>query len=294
MKSILKNPPAYVVFLAVVPSATTVIWVRLSDAPSLAVAFWRMVFSVILCIPLLIIERRELKNLKKKEVLLCALSGFFLALHFATWLAAINLTTVAAAASLVATAPIFVAIMNAILFRKKPGKVIILSLLATIAGSIVIAFGGGGDASLGAFDGNMLAVLGAISAAAYFVTGSFVRKTVSSGIYVSIVFAIGAMFLALFSIIAGVPFAPYSSNTFLVIFAMALFCSIGGHVVFNWLIKYHGAMLISLAVLSEPVLASIYAFFLFSEVPPFTTAIGGAMIITGLAYYTRKGQEENA
>ena len=290
MKSIFKNPPAYVVMFAVIPSATTAVWVRLSDAPSLAVASWRMIFSTLLCIPFLIIERKEIKNVNRRDFLLCVLSGFFLALHFATWLAAINLTTVAAAASLVATAPIFVAIINAVLFRKKPGRVMIISLIAAITGSVIIAFGGR-DASFGTLNGNVLAVAGAVTAAAYLVTGSFVRKTVTSGIYVSIVFAVSALFLMLFCVIAGVPFAPYSSGTYLAIFAMAVFCSIGGHVMFNWLVKYHGAMLISLAILSEPVFASTYAFFLFDEVPSAATVIGAVMIISGLSYYIRRGQE---
>ena len=290
MKSIFKNPPAYVVMFAVIPSATTAIWVRISDAPSLAVASWRMIFSTILCIPFLIIERKEIKNVSRRDFLLCVLSGFFLALHFSTWLAAINLTTVAAAASLVATAPIFVAVINAALFRKKPGRVMIISLIAAITGSVSIALGGG-DAAFGTLNGNMLAVAGAVTAAAYLVTGSFVRKTVTSGIYVSIVFAVSALFLMLFCIVAGIPFGTYSSNTYLAIFAMAVFCSIGGHVMFNWLIKYHGAMLISLAILSEPVFASTYAFFLFDEVPSAATVAGAVMIISGLAYYIRKGQE---
>jgi len=293
MKSILKNPPAYVIIFALIPSATTVIWVRLAaEAPGLAVSFWRMVFSLILCLPLLYLERGQIKYLTKKELLICALSGFFLALHFATWLSAINLTTVAAAASLVTTAPIWVAIINAVLFRKKPTKIVIISLISTIAGSVIIAFGGGNEASLGNLDGNILALFGAISVAGYLIAGNYVRKTVGPGIYVTITFAIATIFLAIFTFALRVPFTPYAPNTFLAIFAMAFFCSIGGHVVFSWLVKYHGAMFISLAVLSEPILASIYAFFLFDETPPLATILGGAMIIAGLAYYIKKEQTQ--
>ena len=289
MKNLLNNPPAYIAFIAVVPCSTTVIWVRLSDAPSLTVALWRMIFSTILCIPFLIIERREVKNLSPKNFLTCALSGFFLALHFATWLSALTMTSAAAAASLVSTNPIFVALITAFWFHKKPSKTVIISLIFTIIGSVVVAFGSG-FASLGSLSGNMLAVLGALTVAFYLVIGSFVRKTVTSGIYVTIVFAFAAIFLALFCIILDAQLAPDNSQTFLAIFALAVFCSLGGHVVFNWLLKYHEPMLISIAVLFEPVFASIWALWLFEEVPSVLTVFGCIMIIGGVWYYIKSNE----
>ena len=66
-----------------------------------------------------------------------------------------------------------------------------------------------------------------------------------------------------------------------------------GHTGFNWALRYVRAYIVNLAVLGEPIGASLLAWWLLggSEVPGPTTLLGGVLILTGLAIsiYSRRG-----
>jgi len=104
--------------LILVLAVLTVSWsgplIRLAkEAPPLAIAFWRTGIATALLAPAaLLLHRKEIRRLGRRDLLALALSGAFLALHFATWIASVNLTTVASSALLVGATPVFVAIVS--------------------------------------------------------------------------------------------------------------------------------------------------------------------------------------
>jgi drug/metabolite transporter (DMT)-like permease len=59
---------------------------------------------------------------------------------------------------------------------------------------------------------------------------------------------------------------------------------------YNMLLKYHGAALISLSSLGEPVFAGILAAAILSEFPHITTILGGVLIISGIGLFIVKGK----
>ena len=68
---------------------------------------------------------------------------------------------------------------------------------------------------------------------------------------------------------------------------MAVFCNLLGHSVFSWGLKYLPPSFISTAKLLEPVFASVWALLLFSETPGLPVLLGGAVVILGIALYSR-------
>ncbi|MEY2989212.1 MAG: hypothetical protein RLZZ163_128, partial [Actinomycetota bacterium] len=81
-------------------------------APALAIAFWRcLIGSGLTGVWVGLRRRGSLGALTKREVRLTVLAGVFLGLHFATWIPSLTLTTVAASTALVATQPIWAALM---------------------------------------------------------------------------------------------------------------------------------------------------------------------------------------
>ena len=73
---------------------------------------------------------------------------------------------------------------------------------------------------------------------------------------------------------------------------MAVFCNLLGHSVFSWGLKYLPASFISTVKLLEPVFASVWALFLFSETPGLLVLLGGTVVILGIALYGRVSGEE--
>jgi len=55
-----------------------------------------------------------------------------------------------------------------------------------------------------------------------------------------------------------------------------------GHSVFNWALARVSPLVVTLAILGEPVGASVLAFFVLGEVPPPTLWLGGPLLLIGL------------
>src|SRR5664279_1337018 len=90
--------------------STSSIFIRFAnrDASSLAIAAYRLTLAIIILAPLALTRyRRELNSLTREELLLGLLSGFFLALHFATWISSLEYTSVASSVVLVTTTPLW-------------------------------------------------------------------------------------------------------------------------------------------------------------------------------------------
>jgi drug/metabolite transporter (DMT)-like permease len=72
---------------------------------------------------------------------------------------------------------------------------------------------------------------------------------------------------------------------------MALFPTLLGHSLFNWSLKYVNATFVSMAILTEPIIASIFAILIFTEIPTLTQIFGSIVILTGLAVYNKAKEE---
>ena len=72
---------------------------------------------------------------------------------------------------------------------------------------------------------------------------------------------------------------------------LAIFCTLLGHSVFSWGLKYLPPTFIATVKLLEPVLASVMGWILFRENPGWQVAVGGCIVIAGIALYGKA--EEN-
>jgi len=69
----------------------------------------------------------------------------------------------------------------------------------------------------------------------------------------------------------------------IILFAtIALVPMIFGHTLYNWVLKWISAPVVSISLLGEPVGASILAFIVLGEVPGSLTMIGGAVTLAGI------------
>lgn len=283
----MKNLPyKYIVLVGVMFTSLSSVFIRLSEAPSLIISSYRMLFTVLmLSIPVMLKERDSLKNISRKNLLLCVLSGIFLAFHFSSWIASISMTTIANSTILVACSPIFVALANHFLIKEKFNYKMIIGITASFVGTVIIALGSSGGSNGSMMLGNLLAITGGIFVAGYLIIGGIVRKSVSAGAYVFVVYSISTIVLFFMCIVSNTPLYPYPAKEFILFACLAFFCSILGHTVYNYLMKYVSATLISVSTLCEPIFASVLALIIFREIPSVNTLIGGTIILTGVFYY---------
>ncbi|KKM11647.1 membrane protein [Clostridiales bacterium PH28_bin88] len=274
--------PYMVLVLAVVAVSFGSLFSRLAEAPPLIIATYRMLFTVALLAPATLATcRRELASLGCMDVLTALASGVFLALHFYTWITSLGYTTVASSTVLVTTHPIFVVIGSYLFLKEKIALKALAAGIAAMAGVILI---GAGDFRLGqdALLGDLLAVSGAVLVSGYMLIGRKLRQRLSILAYTFLVYGSSTVVLLLLTLATKTPMFPYPPVTWLLFLGLALVPTIGGHTLFNWVLGYLPAPVVSVSILGEPVGATVLAMLFLAEVPSLQQLIGGAVILLGL------------
>ena len=281
-----------IVLLGVVGVSLSAVLVRWSTAPSLVLALYRMAFAAILLFPVVgLRHREELRRLAKKELLLCLISGAFLGMHFAAYFTALQYTAIASAVLLVDVEVFFVALCSIFLFRQKLPKLAWLAIVLTFGGSILVAFA---DAGVGTdpMRGNLIALSGAFFMAVYTMIGTVCRRSITTTLYTFLVYFSAAVTLLAATLAGGTPVLGHGTVNYLTALGMTVFCTLLGHSVFSWGLRYLPAAFISTVKLMEPVFAAVWGLLLFREVPGWMIVTGGAVIILGIALYGRAVPDE--
>jgi drug/metabolite transporter (DMT)-like permease len=269
--------PAVAVGVLAVSAAA--IFIRLAEAPAVAVAFWRCALGAALLLPPALVRRERFP--RGRDLYVAVASGVALGAHFGFWISSLDYTSVAASVVLVSTQPVFVAILAYLLFGERTSPLSFAGILAALAGTAIIA----GDDSVGsaALLGNALALVGAVTVAVYVLIG---RSSRTGGIgvlpYSVVVYSAAALALLPVALALDVRLWGYSGETWFWLWAITLGPQIMGHTVFNWALRYVEASVVSGTILAEPVVSSLLAWLILFERPGLPTILGGAVVLFGL------------
>jgi len=268
------------------------ILIRLADAPPLVIAAWRMLLATIVLTPWAWPRfRAECRDMTRGEAIALVLAGVSLAVHMSTWVASLSLTTVASSVILVQTNPIFVALASRFLLKEHISRLGAAAIALTMLGTIVVSYG---DLAISgsALIGDLLAVAGAIGGSAYILFGRTVRRRLSTIAYVWPCYGIAAVLLLALCLVAGQSLTGYSGATYLVLLGLALVPQVIGHSVFNWALSRFSIILVTLALLGEPIGATILAVLILGETPPATALLGSPLVMLGIYLAARAEQRE--
>ena len=225
--------------------------------------------------------------LKTKTCLLVIVSGFFLALHFYSWVSSLEFTNVTSSVVLVTTTPIWVSIISWLWLNEKIRRGFWIGLLVAMIGTIAITKVGtvsslaAADGQLG-IKGNILALIGAWCAAGYVVIGKKVRESLSTIAYIFLVYSCSAIFLLIIAFVSGQQLIITTFSDWLWLVLLALVPQLIGHSLINWALGVHPAARVSIALLGEPVGASLLAWIFLREIPNGMEVIGGSLILIGI------------
>ncbi len=267
--------------------------VRLAgDVPPLPLALWRTLFVTMLLAPVALIRTRgEMAEMDRKEWALIAAAGVGLGLHFATWIVAVQLTSVAAVSVLVTTTPLWIAVLGLLGIGARPSRRTMVAVGVGVVGAALIGLGGSAGAppphpALG----NALALGAAVLVSLYYLAGQRVRARRSFLAYFMPVNAVAAATILVVCLATGAPLG-LPPEALAWCFAMAVGPGLIGHGSFASALGYLPASTLSLMSLAEPVIASILAAFLFAEVPAPLALAGMAAVLVSISVVVRgKGQ----
>ena len=272
--------------------------VRLSHAHPLAIAAWRLAFSLVIIAIALVLtgEWRQWRRLSRREVAIAIGAGGMLALHFWSWNTSITLTSVAASVVLVNTQPVVVALLSVFWLREAPSRRQWIGIAIAMTGALIVAspdFTAGAATATAhprAWLGDLLALLGALAAAVYFVSGRRLRASLDLWAYVGLVYGACLVVLLLLVAVTGAPLAPQPPRELAIFAALALGPMLLGHTGLNWALKHSPAYVVNLTLLGEPIGATLIAAMLpgIREVPGPATFIGGAVVFAGVLLTARR------
>jgi drug/metabolite transporter (DMT)-like permease len=263
----------------------------LEGVPSLVIAAGRLLVASLVLLPIVLMRHRaDIAQIAGRDWLLIGVSGFFLAIHFATWVTSLAYTAVLISVVLVTTGPIWVALLEAIFLKARVGRWVVIGIVIAILGGIVIGIplGSGAVESSAAVDsgaliGGGLALIGAITVSVYVVIGRELRPRVSVIPYIWLVYSTAALLLLAVVVITGTPITGYSAQGYLWILIMGLVPQLIGHSAFNYALGYLPATVVSIATQIEPIGSAVAAFVLFSEVPTWAQLLGSLILVIGVA-----------
>ena len=279
-----------VLTIGVISVSFAAIFVRLAEAPPLVIATYRLCLASLIIIPVAwVYSSSELRHLSRRTTMMALLSGAFLALHFGLWIASLSYTSVATSAMLVTTSPIFVAIASYLLFQEKLSKQTIVGIVISLIGSVLIGFGNWKLGTNPLF-GGILAFLGALAVAGYLLIGRKLRRSIGFLSYASLVYSSAAVLLLLSTLAFGYRLVGYSPTTYAMLALLAVVPQLIGHSAFNWSLRFVPATLITIAILGEPVGATILAFLILKEIPTLSEIGGGILILVGICVAFRKSE----
>lgn len=286
--------PAFVsavLFVSVLGVSLSGPLVRLSSAHPLAIAVWRLAFSLVLiAIPLAIGGSwRQWRTLDVRALGFASIAGAFLAIHFWSWNTSIGLTTIAASVVLVNVQPLIVAALSAFWLREAPTRQQWAGIAIAMAGAIVVVLpdlmsGGGMSANARALLGDALALIGAVTAASYYVIGRRLRQTLDLWAYVGLVYGACLATLLLMALALRVSLGPYPPREYGLFALLALGPMMLGHTGLNWALRHARAYQVNIVLLGEPIGATLLAALLpgIREWPTLLTVVGGVIVLAGI------------
>ncbi len=276
-------PPNLALFVSIAAVSTASILIRMSDAPPLTIAAYRLVFSTIILLPFFLISGgyRKVKGAGTGEVITLMGVGVVLAVHFASWITSLSLTSVASSVIFVHVDPFFVAIVSQFLFGERINRRTIAGIVIGFLGATIIALGDYGLGEMNLY-GDLLALVGAVMLGIYILSGRRIRQRLDLVSYVTPVYATSAAVLVLGSLASMAPLSPYPPREYLLFIAIATVPMIFGHTVYNWALRWVSAPIVSISLLGEPVGATFLAYLFLGESPTPLTLVGGAITLTGI------------
>ncbi|MEZ4771467.1 MAG: DMT family transporter [Caldilineales bacterium] len=225
--------------------------------------------------------RGERLNVGRRNLPLFAAIGLIAALHFLTYVASFNFTTIAHSLAIVYTAPIFVALFSAWFLKESIARRQWLGVLVAVAGIAILAgFEPRWNNRMAL--GDLLALVSAIAFGLYSVAGRSQRGRFSLFTYAVVVYGLAALW-ALPAALANFTPAGYTLIPILAVVALGLLPLGLGHTLYNAALRRTDATTVNLVATQEVTLGILLGAVFLAEAPKTNEIVGALITLLGIA-----------
>ena len=249
--------------------------IAISTMPVPTLIFWRNLGGSLITLPFAM--RHKLDRTGAKWAIL---AGFVLALHFLGFFISMRMTSVTAGTAIVATQPIFAALLVKFTGGEIPTKVW-FGMIVSFAGVLLVT---GIDLHLDrrSFMGDIAALISGVLAAAYMLLGSRAQQTLETTSYTTICYFVCAVTALPMALLSGSEIIHFAARQWWVLLALILGAQILGHTMFNLTLKRVSPAVVSMIVFFEvPVAALLSLIFKIGKQPTLTIIPGVILILLG-------------
>lgn len=276
-----------ILFGGVFALSTSAIFVRIADAPSGVIAFYRLFLAGVTLLPVFLLRREsraELGTIGRKQWGQILSAGLFLALHYVLWFESLNFTSIASSTVLVSLQPLFSLGLERFVSKKKIRPTALIGCAIALVGCFIIGAGDFRISGKGLL-GDILAFVAAGVIAMYFFVGESVRKEISAVTYSVLSYFVSSVILFVYILLRGESFGGYTGQTWWAFIGLALICTIGGQFVFNLLLKKVPASAVTMSILGEPIGTCILAGLILGESVAPQQLMGIVVIMAGMIVF---------
>lgn len=265
------------------------IFARLADADPILISAFRTGVAALIMLPAGLITGWAAIRAGGAMVLARAVvGGGFLALHFATWIASLDHTSIANSVILVTMSPVWLSLYAVLVLREPLGRATISCVGLSLVGSVIVGlYGSGEGGGESGLYGDGLALLGGICVAGYFLTGQRAMVTGRSHrvpllAYLGLCYTAAALFLWAAVLALGLEVGGLTETTYLAMVGAGLVSQVVGHSTYNWALKRFSPRFVAVCLLGEPVLATLLGLAYFGEAVSPMVILGGAFILAAV------------
>jgi drug/metabolite transporter (DMT)-like permease len=266
------------------------IFVRWTDMPGPASAFYRMLIPVVVLAPTWFV-RRGTTRVDRRAFVIIALGGLFFSLDLAFYNTAILRTTAANATLFGNYSPVVVGLLTWLIFRRKPSVSFWLGLLLALLGTGAIVWT---DlrAHVGFGAGDVMALAAAAFFAVYLMVTEQVRSTISTLVFLRLAIVTSAVFLLLMNLGMGVSLRIPAGHSWLALLALGLITQLGGYMALTYAMGHLPATITSVSLLLQIPLTALLAALLLGEKLDSAQILGGVLVLAGVGLANRRGHPE--
>jgi len=288
-----KRLPAYLaLFGGVVCIAWSAIFVKCTDIPGAASAFYRMLFPAVVLLPTFPFDRRS-ERVSLRNLAIISLGGLFFALDLVFWNTSILRTSAANATLLGNNTPIFVGLLTWLVFRRRPPRAFWLGLLMAIVGAFLILWADlARHTQIGL--GDLMALAAAACFAVYLMVTERVRSSTGTLVFLRWAMISSTLALLFINLGMGISLSLPHGRTLWAVLGLGLVSQLGGYLFLTYALGHLPATITSISLLTQGPLTAVLAAVLLGESLTLSQIMGGILVLSGvaLAHRTKHPEDE--
>lgn len=283
---------AYLALIAgIICTSWSAIFVRWTDIPGTASAFYRMLIPAVVLLPTHFVNRNR-PRVSLRTLAVIGAGGLFFALDLAFYNTSILRTSAANATFLGNNTPIVVGLLSWLVFRQKPRLAFWLGLLLALSGTLVIVWAdlakhvrfGAGDA---------MSLTAAACFAVYLMVTERVRTSIGTLEFLRLAMISSTFSLLIINLLMGTSLQLPHGRTLWAVLGLGLFTQLGGYLALTYALGHLPATITSISLLAQGPLTAFLATFLLAEPLSAPQIIGGAMVLSGVGLAHRQRHPED-